>query len=269
MTSKAVVLARGLGRRMQQPDDSALLTGEQQRAAERGLKSMMPILGRPFLEFVLGALAEAGVREVALVVAPEHDVVSRFLAERQPQRLRIDLLVQQDAIGTANAVLTVERWTSGHPFLVMNADNLYPIPVLRGLVACTEPALPAFERGELVRSSNIPAERVQSFAFLDLTADGYLARIVEKPSREQAEAAGPSALVSMNCWRFDGRIFDACRNVPRSPRGEFELPEAVGVAVAEGVRFEAIPAHGPVLDLSRRGDTAAVEAALAGVSPRL
>ena len=58
----------------------------------------------------------------------------------------------------------------------------------------------------------------------------------------------------MNCWRFDARIFDACRDVPRSARGEFELPEAVGLAVERGVRFRAVPARGPVLDLSRRAD---------------
>jgi dTDP-glucose pyrophosphorylase len=269
MTSKAVVLARGLGRRMQQPDVSAALTREQQRAADLGLKSMVPIRGRPFLEFVLGALAEADLHDVALVVAPEHDAIDCFLAERRLQRLRIDLLVQQHARGTADAVLTAEPWAGGEAFLVLNADNLYPIPILRALAGCHEPALPVFTRRELVRTGNIPPDRVQTFAFLDITADGYLARIVEKPSREEADAAGPEARVSMNCWRFDGRIFDACRKVPRSPRGELELPEAVAVAVADGVRFRTIPAHGPVLDLSRRSDTAALDAALAGVHPRL
>jgi glucose-1-phosphate thymidylyltransferase len=81
-------------------------------------------------------------------------------------------------------------------------------------------------------------------------------------------AAGPGALVSMNCWRFDSRIFEACREVPRSARGEFELPEAVGAAVRAGVRFKAVPAHGPVLDLSRRGDTAEVARRLAACTPR-
>jgi dTDP-glucose pyrophosphorylase len=75
-------------------------------------------------------------------------------------------------------------------------------------------------------------------------------------------------LVSMNCWRFDSRIFSACRDVPRSRRGEFELPEAVGLAVARGVMFRALRAAGPVLDLSRRSDTADVEQRLAGVEPR-
>ena len=72
----------------------------------------------------------------------------------------------------------------------------------------------------------------------------------------------------MNCWRFDARIFDACRDVPRSARGEFELPEAVGLAARRGVRFKALSAVGPVLDLSRRADTADVERRLAGVRPQ-
>jgi glucose-1-phosphate thymidylyltransferase len=71
----------------------------------------------------------------------------------------------------------------------------------------------------------------------------------------------------MNVWRFDERIFDACRAVPRSPRGEFELPEAVGVALVRGIRFRVIPARGPVLDLSRRADAADVERRLSGLEP--
>jgi glucose-1-phosphate thymidylyltransferase len=72
----------------------------------------------------------------------------------------------------------------------------------------------------------------------------------------------------MNCWRFDERIFQACRDVPLSPRGEFEVPEAVGVALRRGVRFKTFPAHGPVLDLSTRADAADVARRLAGILPR-
>jgi glucose-1-phosphate thymidylyltransferase len=98
--------------------------------------------------------------------------------------------------------------------------------------------------------------------------DGYLTRIVEKPGREYFDAAGPHALVSMNVWRFDRRIFDACRDVPLSARGEYELPEAVGLAVQRGVKFKTFRAAGAVLDLSRRSDVALVSARLAGVEPR-
>ena len=68
----------------------------------------------------------------------------------------------------------------------------------------------------------------------------------------------------MNIWRFDRRIFEPCRDVPVSARGERELPQAVGLALAQGVRFEVVPVRGPVLDLSRREDVAAVARALEG-----
>ena len=49
----------------------------------------------------------------------------------------------------------------------------------------------------------------------------------------------------MNCWRFDARIFEACREVTRLVRGEFELPGAVALAARRGVRFKGIPPRGP------------------------
>ncbi|MEO6222658.1 MAG: hypothetical protein ABIP90_05365, partial [Vicinamibacterales bacterium] len=73
----ALVLARGLGRRMREaPAGEGTLTPEQATAASAGLKSMMPVAGpgrptRPFLDYVLSELADAGFTRVALVVAPE------------------------------------------------------------------------------------------------------------------------------------------------------------------------------------------------------
>jgi dTDP-glucose pyrophosphorylase len=280
-TNRAVVLARGLGTRMREPDPAAQLSEAQRRAADAGSKMMVPVHGRPFLDYVLGALADAGIPDVALVVAPDHAEIAGHYAAHPPARVALTFIVQPEALGTANAVLAVEAWTAGAPFLVMNADNLYPVPALRDLAALAEPGLVAFERDDLVRTSNIAAARILAFALVDVDGEGYLTRIVEKPASLPPEGgsdklSGPAAsafrrndaLVSMNCWRFDARIFEACRDVPRSARREFELPEAVGLAAQRGVRFKAIPAVGPVLDLSRRADTADVERRLAGVDPR-
>jgi glucose-1-phosphate thymidylyltransferase len=268
MTSRALVLARGLGRRMQSAD-AVRLSVEQQRAADAGSKSMLPIGGRPFLDYVLSSLADAGIARAALVVAPDHDAITRrYATDWVPRRIRVDFVVQHEATGTATAVLAAEDWTAGEPFLVVNSDNLYPTDILRELAAQNEPACPAFPRDELVRISNIPADRVQDFALLDVDDDGYLSGIVEKPSSTRFAAAGHNAGVSMNCWRFDSRIFRFCREVPASAREEHELPQAVGLAVERGMRIRAIPGHGTVLDLSKRGDIAAVERRLAGVTPR-
>jgi dTDP-glucose pyrophosphorylase len=327
-TARALVLARGLGTRMQRPDGDAALTDAQRRAADAGLKPLMPIAGRPFLDYVLTSLADAGLRRVGLVVAPDHDAIAAYYASHPPARVALDFIVQPEPLGTADAVRAAEPWTEGRPFLVMNGDNLYPVRALADLASLDEPGLPAFDADDLVRSSNIPAERIRAFALIEIDADGYLSAIVEKPAdsippatdtippgtdsippgtdsiprgtdsipprtdsippkggsytttpvvsafrRNDDDAVASafrrnSAKVSMNCWRFDARIFDACRDVPRSARGEYELPEAVGLAVRRGVRFRAIPATGPVLDLSRRADASDVERRLAGVEPR-
>ena len=263
-TKRAVVLARGLGSRMRAADPSVALSETQQRAADAGLKAMMPIAGRPFLDYLLSALADAGIREVALVVAPDHAALQQYYQrDAPPSRLSVSFVVQREAIGTADALMAARDWTGGDSFLAMNADNLYPADVLLSIAQLDEPGLPAFRRGDLVRSSNIRDEQVRSFALIELDSAGYLARIVEKPPAEAMAQAGDAALVSMNCWRFDERIFDACRDVPRSSRGEFELPQAVMLAVERGVRFRAVPASGAVLDLSRRGDAAELSRRLA------
>jgi glucose-1-phosphate thymidylyltransferase len=267
-TSRALVLARGLGTRMQSADPAVPLTPDQQRAADAGMKALMPIAGRPFLDYVLSSLADAGIGNAGLVVAPDHAMVADYYAARPPQRLALTFIVQPEAFGTANAVAAAEAWTRGEPFLTMNGDNLYPAAALRDLASLDEPGLPAFDAGDLVRTSNIAEDRIRAFALIEIDETGYLSRIVEKPSTIPSPARRHAEAVSMNLWRFDARIFAACADVPRSPRGEYELPEAVALAIRRGARFRAVPARGPVLDLSRRADAVDVERRLAGVVPR-
>ena len=275
----ALVLARGLGRRMRDAaaaGDTAL-TAEQAAAASAGLKSMMPIAGhgrpaRPFLDYVLSELADAGFTRVALIVAPEGDgpdpLREYYLGEGRPRRLSLSFVVQPEALGTADAVCAATAWVGPNAFVVLNADNLYGVETLRALRLAGGPALPVYERDELVRASAIPPDRVASFALLTLRPDGTLEDIVEKPGAAAIEAAGPRALISMNCWRGDRRLIDACRHVERSPRGEFELPMAVRLAIRRGVVFRALAATGPVLDLSRRDDVRVVMERLARVEAR-
>lgn len=268
---KALLLARGLGRRMQAANDRDALTPAQQAAAAAGAKGMIPVGAddRPFLDHVLSALADAGCTDVCLIVAPDHQAIADYYrGAGKPSRLRLAFAVQPVADGTAHAVLAGREFCGDDPFLVLNADNLYPPHVLEALVALDGPGLPAFEREALVRESGFPAERVAGFALLDVDSAGRLRGIIEKPSPERLAAAGSHALVSMNVWRFDDGIFSACAGVPMSARGEYELPEAVAFAVAAGSTFRVIRARGAVLDLSRQIDIPVVSARLAGLKPQ-
>jgi len=257
----------------------AALTADQERAADAGLKAMMPIAGRPFLDHALHSLADAGFDEVGLVLAPAHDEVRAYYRSLEMSRIRIAMLTQEEPRGTADAVLAAEAWAVDAPFVVLNSDNLYPVDVLMALRAAAGPAVPGFERDSL----QLPIDRIGAFALIEYAGpegprhrrpEGprhrrCLSRIVEKPGVAAIKAAGPRALVSMNAWRFDARVFDACRDVPLSERGEKELPQAVGLAASRGVCFEVLPVRGRVLDLSRRGDVAEVARAIAGAGVNL
>lgn len=271
-TIVALILARGLGTRMQR-GAAAGLTAEQARAAAMGQKGMMPLPGpdgrlRPFLDYVLSELADAGFVEVGLVVPPApvdgtaQPLREYYSGEGTPERVRISFVVQEAAKGTADAVASAASWVGDRPFVVLNADNLYGVAALKALHDAEGPALPVYECEDLVRTSGIPRERVGSFALLQVSPDGYLEDIVEKPGIEAIDAAGPRALISMNCWRGDATVLQACRDVPVSPRGEYELPSAIRLAIARGTRIQALPARGPVLDLSRPEDVAFVMAQL-------
>ena len=76
---KAVIMARGLGTRMRAANPQAELDSQQAAVASTGIKALMPI-GRPFIDYALGALADAGYRRVCLIIGPEHDALREYAA---------------------------------------------------------------------------------------------------------------------------------------------------------------------------------------------
>lgn len=265
----AVILARGLGTRMKKSDPSASLRNDQAAIADAGVKAMMPI-GRPFLDFVLSALADAGFTRVCIVVGPEHGMMRRYYeVEARPVRLEVNFAVQEKPLGTANAVLAGEPTVGEENFVVINSDNYYPASALETLRLSPAPAIAGFRRRALIEKGNVVADRVTRFGALDVDAHGFLRRIlVGKAAAEIADS--DNVLASMNCWLFDNRIFDACRNVPISVRNEFELPQAVQLGIdTMGMKVHVIPIDAAVLDLSSRGDIASVAERLEAVEVSL
>ena len=267
---KVVVLARGLGTRMRKQDPQAGLSERQEAVAATGVKALIPI-DRPFLDYVLTALADAGYRRLCLVIGPEHDELRRYYGEElQCQRLEMSFAVQEEPLGTADAVAASEEFAAGEPFLMINSDNFYPMDALAAMRRLDGPGLPVFTREGMLAGSNIPEERLLKFAVVEVGEDGTMRRIVEKPDAALVASLPQPVGVSMNCWRFDAHIFTACAAIEPSPRGELEITDAVQHAIdALGVRFRAPTFASAVLDLSSREDVAGVAARLAGMEVRL
>jgi dTDP-glucose pyrophosphorylase len=252
---------------MREADDGAVLDAAQAAAADLGVKGMIPV-GRPFMDFLISALADAGFTDVCLVIGPEHRIVrERYAGSAALRRVRVHLAVQPEPLGTANAVLAAEAFSAGEPFAVINSDNYYPVEALGHLHRHAAPAVVGFERDALVTLGNVPRDRVARFGALDIAADGTLRRIIANPT---AEMTGGPIYASLNCWSFTSDIFRACREVPRSVRGEFELPQAVQLAIDHlGMRMEVVRMRAAALDMSSRADVASVAERLVGVRVEL
>ena len=253
LAKKAIILARGLGTRMRAETVDVELSPEQERIATTGIKALVPIAnGQTLLELIIANLSDAGFSDICLVIGPEHDAIREFCANK---RIDVRFATQIEPKGTADAVLAAENCVEADElFLVVNSDNLYPVESLRRLREAASPAMLAFERDGLIAQGNISEERIAKFATVEIGADGFLTQIVEKP-----EIVAADSLVSMNAWLFSPAIFDACRAIEPSERGEYEITTAVQYAIDElGVRFVAVKSNEGVLDLSSRTDIGSV-----------
>jgi len=267
-THRAVVLAAGLGTRMRRGSEAAGLSGANLEAARQGLKGLIRLNGRPFLDYQIQRLIEAGCDEICLVLAPTrtplHERYER-LAERLTDT-RLAFAVQAEPLGTADALLAAEEFAAGEPFLLLNSDNLYPLEALRRLLSGPAPALVAFERSGIVRS-NIAPERIAEMAIVTGYEEGVLTDIIEKPGRAERDRF-PEAPLSMNCWHFTTGMFAACRSIePHQERGELEIPTAVLHGIREmGMTFRIVRSDQPVFDMTGTADIPSLEAVTREIS---
>ena len=113
MTPQVVILLGGQGTRLaaQFPDRP---------------KCLVPVAGRPFLEWQLDWLKKNGITRVLLAAGYQADVLERYLAARKPDGLDIVLSREPEPLGTGGALKFVEPQLAGDPVLVLNGDSLVP-----------------------------------------------------------------------------------------------------------------------------------------------
>ena len=253
-----MILARGLGTRMQKQVEGLKLDPATSKLANHGLKGLI-LVGRPFLDHLLQSLLDAGITDICFIVAPGNSPIRNYyeaVAERNKDNFKITFAVQTDPLGTADAVYAGRHWAGNDSFIVLNSDNYYTPSALRQLIQAPAPAMVAFDRDALIAKSNIPKERISKFAVIDLDQNGYVKRIIEKPENPDEYAHDGKLYVSMNCFLLTQEIFKACESIEPHPiRKEYELPTAVQYSIDQmGLSYKAVKCDEPVLDLTGRTD---------------
>jgi bifunctional UDP-N-acetylglucosamine pyrophosphorylase/glucosamine-1-phosphate N-acetyltransferase len=202
----AVILAAGLGTRLR---PYTLDTP----------KPLLPVRGRPILDWTLGALPKA-VDRVVVVVNYLAEQVEAYL-RGQKHRAAWDVVRQEVPRGTGDALRSCRDKLRSDRFLVLNGDDLYGAADLAKLVA--------YPAGLLVQTVADP----RKFGIAFLRPDGSLDRLVEKPDLD-----GP-LLANTGAYLFPNTIFE--HELRLSPRKEYEITDYVSYTAQKG-RVEVVEA---------------------------
>lgn len=186
-------------------------------------KAMLPILGKPIVERVIETLVQNGIREIIMVISREDSEVGRYFREQSTLDVSLQFVVQPERLGMANA-LSLAAPLIRETFVLSACDNLLPPEHVAELLA-THQARRAQATLSLMKIDPSLAERT---GVVELQ-DGSLGvqRIVEKPAPGQA----PSNVASLPLYVFSRRLLDYLPEVKPSPRGEFELQDAIQMLI--------------------------------------
>lgn len=278
MQPNIVILAGGISSRMRQSQAGfAQLDPALRRDAEEKAKSMIGVGSnrRPFLDYLLWNIREAGYRNVVIVIGEKDFSIRDYYETRKSaaplKNLKIKYAVQpvpagrQRPLGTADALWHALQATPewrGQSFTVCNSDNLYSVAALLLMRESRHHnAMLDYDRAAL----QFVPERIAAFAVIKKNAAGYLADIIEKPSAAEMDSAAEAngrVGVSMNIFRLAyDQILPCLEAVPLHPvRQEKELPAAVKMLVQQNPHaVYAIPRAEHVPDLTLQSDILLVQ----------
>ena len=238
MPSIAIVLAAGKGTRMKSDLP----------------KVLVPVAGRPMIEFVLDALAAAGIEQTIVVVGYRGELVRKALAGRPG----ITFVEQREQLGTGHAVMVCREALSGHDgaVLVVAGDSplMQPASIAR-LLGEFDRTRPACLLGTATRSDPAGLGRIVR------DAQGNFRKIVEQ--RDATREERQITEVNMSCYVFDcRRLFPALDRIDRhNAQGEYYLTDCPGVLLADCEPVAALNVLQPceALSINTVEDLAVVE----------
>jgi glucose-1-phosphate thymidylyltransferase len=194
-------------------------------------KQLVPVANKPVLFYGLEAMAEAGIAEVGVIVAPETgDEIREAAGDGSRFGLSISYIEQDAPLGLAHAVLTAEPFIGSSPFVMYLGDNL-----LRDGIRLLVDTFRSDEPDALILLTPVPDPENYGVAEL---SDGRVKKLVEKPSDPSTD------LALVGVYMFTSAVFDAARAIEPSGRGELEITDAIQHLVDSGLRVDPHIVHG-------------------------
>ena len=220
---KAVLLAAGKGTRMKE------LTNELP-------KPMLEVRGKPILQHILEGLKAAGVTHFLIVVGYKADVVRAFFGDGSRFGVSVEYTTQVVQDGTGRVVELARDFAGSDAFvlsygdILINAENYLRLVDLRGAQALVSVK---HNEGEIAKGGCVVVN--EAFELTDL---------IEKPA-----GRAPSPWYNAGVYAFRPSIFEFTAQLTLSPRGEYELTDAIRDLAKSGNRVQVVELKGDWADV--------------------
>ena len=221
-TDKAVVLAAGRGTRMRE------LTAEVP-------KPMIEVRGQPVLQHIIEGLRDAEIRQFLVVVGYRADAVRNFFGDGSRHNITIQYATQTAQDGTGRVVDLARDFVGDFPFILSYGDILVD-PVNYKRVADLPDNVEAVitvTRGE------------------DVSKGGavFVNERMELVDLREKTAQATSPWYNAGIYAFRPSIFDFTAKLKPSPRGEYELTDAIRDLAQSGRKVQALELTGEWADV--------------------
>ncbi|MFC7103771.1 sugar phosphate nucleotidyltransferase [Nonomuraea rubra] len=171
----------------------------------------MPVANKPVLFYGLEAIAEAGIKELGLVVGDTHAEIEAAVGDGSPFGLQVTYLRQEAPLGLAHGVLIARDYLGDDDFVMYLGDN-FVVGGISGLVDRFARERPA---------AQIMLTRVgdpRQFGVAELDAEGRVIGLEEKPERPKSD------LALVGVYLFSPAVHEAVAELKPSWRGSWRSP---------------------------------------------
>jgi dTDP-glucose pyrophosphorylase len=235
---KAVILAAGKGTRMKE------LTNEVP-------KPMLKVQGKPILEHIIGGILAAGVRDIFIVTGYRAETIEGHFSDGAKWGARITYGRQMVQDGTGKAPEVAKAFVGDSPFILTYGDILVRPETYAQMIQ-------RFNEGNFAGVITVTrGEDVTKGAVNCFDEQFCLQRLIEKPTLSQLEGLrregwlkpGDPVWYNAGIYLFRPVVFEFTARLQKSPRGEYELTDAVGQLVGSGHRMAGLEIQGRWVDV--------------------
>lgn len=245
---KAVILAAGKGTRMKE------LTNEVP-------KPMLRVEGKPILEHIVGGILSAGVKEIFIVTGYRAEAIEDHFGDGARWGARISYGRQPVQDGTGKAPEVAKNFIAVSPFILTYGDILVKPETYAQMIH-------RFNEGYFSGVITVTRGEDVTKGGLNFFDDKFcLSRLVEKPSATQIEELrttgwlkpGAPAWYNAGIYIFKPSLFEFTAKLEKSPRGEYELTDAISALITAGHVLAGLEIQGRWVDVRDPEVLAALE----------